>query len=234
MFIVLIRTFLLYLLVVFSMRVMGKRQIGQLQPYELVIAIMISDLASLPMQDTRIPLIHGIIPIITLLVSQVILSLLQIKSEKIRKILDGRPSIIIKKGKFQIPSLKAQIYSVHDLMEELRINGYFNINEIEYAILETNGQISVISKTKLDPATKEDLNIKTTQQAIPLIVIHEGKIEHANLDFLKKTEQWLNDQLKKGKVENIEDIFIAFLDSNNNFVFQYKDNTKKKEVEVDL
>lgn len=169
------------------MRMMGKRQIGELQPFELVIAIMVSELASLPMQDTRIPLLHGIIPIITLLVLQVIISLAELKSETARTIFSGKPSIIIKDGKIDIKQLKYDRLNINDLMEELRLQGYYNIVDIEYAILETSGQISVIPKTELEPATKQDLNIKSTQDRLPITLILDGKVNKYNLNLIEKT-----------------------------------------------
>ena len=145
MFIVLIRTIFLYFLVILVMRLMGKRQIGELQPYEFVITIMISDLAALPMQDTRLPLILGIIPIITLLFIKTILTQLQLKSQFTRKILEGEPSILIYKGKINYESLKRQQINLDELFEELRLAGYFDLNEIQYAILENNGQLSFLT-----------------------------------------------------------------------------------------
>jgi uncharacterized membrane protein YcaP (DUF421 family) len=226
MFIVLLRTAILYILVVFSMRIMGKRQIGQLQPFELVIAIMISDLASLPMQDTRIPLLHGIIPIITLLVLQVALSLLQVKNEKAREIIDGKPSILIKNGKLNINNLKDQRFTVNEIMEELRINGFFNISDIQYATLETNGQLSVIPKAEKEPVTKKDMNISAKEQSMPVILIGEGKINYENLSLISKDETWLKKQLKDNNISKIEDLFIALLDSNSKFFYQYKDKSQ--------
>ena len=135
MFIVLIRTIFLYALVILVMRLMGKRQIGELQPYEFVITIMISDLAALPMQDTRLPLILGIIPILTLLFIKTVLTQLQLKSQATRKFLEGEPSILICKGKINFQALKRQQINLDELMEELRLAGYFDLNEIEYGIL---------------------------------------------------------------------------------------------------
>ena len=144
MFIVLIRTIFLYFLVILVMRLMGKRQIGELQPYEFVITIMISDLAALPMQDTRLPLILGIIPIITLLFIKTILTQLQLKSQFTRKILEGEPCILVCKGKINYQALKRQQINLDELMEALRLAGYFDLNEIQYAILENNGQLSFL------------------------------------------------------------------------------------------
>ena len=147
MFIVLIRTIILYSLVILVMRLMGKRQIGELQPYEFVITIMISDLAALPMQDTRLPLILGIIPIITLLFIKTILTQLQLKSQLARKILEGEPVILVHKGKINMKALSKQQINLDELMEELRLAGYFDLNEIEYAILENNGQLSFLTSS---------------------------------------------------------------------------------------
>jgi uncharacterized membrane protein YcaP (DUF421 family) len=234
MFILLIRTAILYLLVVFTLRIMGKRQIGQLQPYELVIAIMISDLASMPMQDTRIPLLHGIIPIITLLILQVIISLLELKSDKFRNIMDGKPNIVIKNGKFQIPVLRSQIYSVNDIMEELRIKGYFNINEIEYAILETNGELSIIPKSELEPATKKDLKLKPSKPVLPALLISDGRIIKENLKILNKDEKWFYEQLRQNNISTVDNIFLAYLSTDNKLIYQYKCDSKEDKGDIEL
>lgn len=147
MYIVFIRTAILYSLVVLVMRLMGKRQIGELQPYEFVITIMISDLASLPMQDTRLPLLLGVIPIVTLLFLKMLLSQLQLKSQVARRIIDGEPSILIYKSKINYNALKKQQINVDELMEEIRLSGYFDLTEIQYAILENNGQLSILPTT---------------------------------------------------------------------------------------
>jgi uncharacterized membrane protein YcaP (DUF421 family) len=234
MFILLIRTIILYILVVIVLRLMGKRQIGELQPYELVITIMISDLASLPMTDTRIPLMHGLIPILTLLLLQVCISLIELKSEKAHSLLDGKPCVVIKNGQIQVPVLRSQIFTTSHLMEELRINGYFNINEIEYAILETNGQLSVIPKSEYAQVTRKDLNIKSPQTSLPLILITEGKILSKNLQFIEKDEKWLNDILEKNNIKNIKELFVGYMDTSNNFIYQYKDNNTKDKGELEL
>ena len=144
MFVVSIRTAILYLLVVLTMRLMGKRQIGELQPYEFVITIMISDLASLPMQDSRLPLLQGIIPIITLLFLKTILTQIGLKFQSTRKFVDGEPCILIYKGKINYSTLKKQQLNIDELLEELRLANYFNLDEIQYAILENDGQMSIL------------------------------------------------------------------------------------------
>ncbi len=226
MFIVLFRAIILYFVVVFIMRIMGKRQIGQLQPFELVIALMVSELAAMPMQNTSVPLFHGIIPIITLLVLQVLISTLQLKSEAARSVFCGKPSILIEKGKINIKELYCNRLNLNDLLEELRLKDYYNLEDIEYAILETGGQISVIPKSELEPATRKDLNVKSSQDTLPVTLILDGKINNNNLKLLNKDMSWLNSQLKKNNISSADQVFLALLDSKSKFVYQLKKEGK--------
>jgi len=227
MFILVIRTFFLYFAVIFIMRMMGKKQIGQLEPFELVIALMISDLATYPMEDIRIPLIHAIIPIVTLLFLQVATSYIEIKSENARRILTGNPSILIKNGKIDIAELRYQRFNINDLLEELRLKGYFNLSDIQYAILETSGELSILPKTGQSNATKDDLNITITQESLPVPLIMDGNINYKNLILLKKDEAWLNNILKRNKISDANDLFIGMLDSNKKFYYQLKEGKDK-------
>lgn len=202
------------------MRIMGKKQIGQLEPFELAITIMISELASLPMQDTEVPLIHGVIPIITLIVLQASLVILQLKSEKLRNIVNGKPSILIEDGQIDINELKHQKFNINDLMEELRLQGFYNIQDVEYAILETSGQLSIIPKTSSAPVTREDLNIKTKQDSLPITLILDGKVNHENLKLAKMTEDKLLSKLKSSGVNSVDEIFIAVINSKGEFYYQ--------------
>ncbi|EKS4343385.1 DUF421 domain-containing protein [Clostridium sporogenes] len=222
MFIVLIRTIILYLLVILSMRLMGKKQIGELEPFELAITIMISELASLPMQDSRIPLLHGIVPILTLLILQNLFSLIQLKSEKIRSLINGEPSILIEKGKIDFQELKNQRFNINDLMEELRLQGYYDLENIEYAILETSGQLSIIPKTEESPVTKKDLSLQFTQERLPVTLILDGKINKKNLKLIKKDEKWLENNLKKDNISSYDELLIAILNSKGNLYYQKK------------
>ncbi len=222
MFTVLIRTAIFYFLVIISMRLMGKKQIGELQPFELAITIMISELASFAIQDTRIPIIHGVIAIITLLLIQTILSLLELKSEKVRLLLNGKPSILINNGKIDIQELKRQQFNINDLMEDLRLQNYFNLDDVHYAILETSGQLSIIPKTDLAPATKGDLKVPFKQDTIPVTLILDGRINHNNLKIIDKDENWLINKLKKLNIDSSKEIFIALIDSKGSFYYQKK------------
>ena len=209
------------------MRMMGKKQIGELEPFELVTALMISELATFPMQDIRIPILHAIIPIITLLFLQVSTSLLELKSEKARKILTGSPSILIRDGKIDIAELRYQRFNINDLLEELRLKGYFNIADIQYAILETSGELSILPKTNLCYVTKEDLNISVTQEFLPIPLIMDGNINHKNLELLSKDETWLNTLLEENNISSSKDVFLGTLDSKNQFYYQLKEGKDK-------
>ena len=223
MFIVMIRTIILYILVVIILRLMGKRQIGEMEPFELVIAIMVSELAALPMQDVRIPLIHGVIPIVTLLIVQLIITMLELKSEKAGAIITGTPSILISHGNIDIKELRNQRLSFNDLMEELRLNGYYNVSDIEFAILETSGQLSIMPKSSATPVTREDLNLNVPQEELPLTIILDGKLNKRNLKLSKKDEPCVLKKLRKNNIDSIEKAFLGILDSKGNFFCQAKD-----------
>ena len=164
-----VRTIILYILVVAALRVMGKRQIGQLQPSELVVAMMISELASIPMENVGTPLVNGIIPILTLIIAEATFSFLTLKSKKVRKMISGTPTILIEKGRVLEKEMERLRFNIDDLMEELRTNGYANIMDIEYAIIETNGLLSVIPKSNKRPVTPSDLDMNIKYEGMPFL-----------------------------------------------------------------
>ncbi|KNY26781.1 DUF421 domain-containing protein [Pseudobacteroides cellulosolvens] len=222
MLVVFIRTLILFLIVVVVMRAMGKRQIGQLQPFELAVAIMISELAAVPMQNTGIPLINGIIPIITLLVAQLLLSLISLKSVKARGIICGKPNILIENGKIIEANLRKEMYTLNDLLEQLRIKGTSNISDIEYAILETNGQLSIIPKSQKRPITPEDIKIDTQYEGIPLDLVIDGDVNYKNLKRANLDESWLINQLNSLGIRNIKETLFVSLDSAGKLYLQKK------------
>lgn len=215
MLIIFFRTLILYFLVVIVMRIMGKQQIGQLQPYELVVAIMIADLVAVPMQNKGIPLLTGIIPILTLLISQLFLSYVSMKSLHGREIICGKPTILIDKGKILTKELQKERYNINDLLEELRVMGYPNIADVEYAILETNGCLSVIPKVDKRPVTPNDLNLTPQYEGLPLPLIIDGKIIEKNMKMANVDMKWLNEQLKMWNISSIDNVILASLDPNN-------------------
>lgn len=222
MLVVFIRTLILFLIVVVVMRAMGKRQIGQLQPFELAVAIMISELAAVPMQNTGIPLINGIIPIITLLVAQLLLSLISLKSIKARGIICGKPNILIENGKINEANLRKEMYTLNDLLEQLRIKGTSNISDIEYAILETNGQLSIIPKSQKRPVTPEDIKVDTQYEGVPLDLVIDGDINYKNLKKANLDESWLVSQLNNFGIGNTKEALFVSLDSAGKLYLQKK------------
>ncbi|MEG1254206.1 DUF421 domain-containing protein [Clostridium sp.] len=224
MFILIIRTIILYIYLVFIMRLMGKRQIGELEPVDLVVALMISELAALPMGDNRIPLIYALVPITTLVFLQMVTSFLELKSERFRSLLSGKPSIIIKDGVVNIQELKHLRYNLDDLLSELRLKGYFNLNEIHFAILETDGDISVLPYKPYEPPTRNDLNVEVDNEPLPMPVILDGIINFENLKSLEKDKYWLEKELIHNNIKNPKDVFIAIVYSNEfKFYYQLKD-----------
>jgi len=208
------------------MRIMGKRQIGQLEPVDFVVALMISELATLPMADNRIPLIYAIVPITTLVFLQVTTSFLELKSEHFRSILNGQPSILIKDGLVNVNELRQLRYNLDDLLAELRQNGYFNLQEIHYAILETDGSLSIIPYTSYEPPVRHDFKIEVEDEPMPLPVILDGVINYANLKAIGKDKYWLFKTLSHHNIENYKNVLVGIIYSNEHkFYYQLKNNS---------
>ncbi len=226
MLIIFIRSILLYIIVLVVMRLMGKREIGQLQPFELAISIMIADLASTPMADTGIPITNGIIPILALLVMHLVISILNIKSIKAREILCGKPSILIYRGKIDEKNLKKERFTVNELEERLRGNNIVNIGDVEYAILETSGQITVIQKPNKRNTIPEDFGIEPEYEGIAYDLVVDGKVMYENLKVLNKDYNWLKKQVGKFGILP-EQALIVTIDGKGNFFCQEKIEKKK-------
>lgn len=222
MLLLIIRTAILYLAVVLAMKAMGKRQVGQLQPFELVVVITISAMAAIAMEDVGVPLVNSIIPIITVMVLQVILSLINLKSEKARGIICGKPSIVVENGKIVEEELRRLRINVNDLLEQMRSKNYFNIADVEYAIFETNGQLSVIPKSQKRAVQPEDLQIETKYEGLPTTLIIDGKVNYNNLKKINLDENWLKTELSKFGINDIREVFFASLDTLGNLFFQTK------------
>ena len=190
-----VRVSIIYILVLVVMRIMGKREISQMQPFELVIAIMIADLASVPMSDTGIPIFNGIIPILALLLFQLIISIINLRSIKLRQIICGKPQILVYRGKIDEKALKKEKITINELQERLRQNNIFTLGDVEYAILETSGEISVIQKPEKRNTIPEDFNIMPEYEGISYDLVVDGKIMNDNLKILNKTYGWLKKKL---------------------------------------
>lgn len=219
MFVILIRTIVLYTLVLLVMRFMGKREIGQLQPFELVISIMIADLASIPMSDIGVPIFNGIIPILGLLIMHLLISFGNLKSIRFREIICGKPSILIYRGEIDEQVLKKERYTINELQERLRGKDVFNIGDVEYAILETSGDIDVILKPEKRTPTLEEMNIEAKYEGISYDLVIDGVIQYDNLKLLNKDYKWLKKQVEKFGFKP-EDALLVTIDGDNQFFCQ--------------
>lgn len=224
MFIVFFRAIILYIIIIFSVRLMGKRQIGELQPAELVITILMSNIATLPVEDINIPMIMGIAPIFTLVSLDVILSHLSMKYRSFRKAVSGSPKIIISNGVVDRKAMKDLRLTADDLMASLRSLQIFDINQVQFAVMETTGKISVCKKGSVSPPTAQQLKISTKpEKNPPMLVIDDGEIAPSALEFIGKDENWLRLILKR---ENIspEEIFIMTADGSNKYTIIKKED----------
>ena len=216
-----IRTVILYILVLVIMRMMGKREIGQLQPFELAISIMIADLATIPMTETGIPIFNGIIPILGLLLMHILISMINLKSLKAREIICGKPRILIYRGKIDAKALKKERFTINELQEKLRGNNIVNLGDIEYAILETSGEVTIIQKPEKRGSIPEDFNIKPEYEGIPYDLVIDGKVMEQNLKKLGKNYNWLKKQVEKFGIKP-EEALVVTIDGKGQIFCQKK------------
>jgi len=205
-----IRVTIIYILVLLVMRLMGKREISQMQPFELVIAIMIADLAAVPMSDTGIPITSGIVPILALLLFQLIISIINLKSITLRKVICGKPRILIYRGRIDEKALKKEKITINELQERLREESIFTIGDVEYAILETSGNLSIIQKPEKRNTIPEDLGIMPEYEGIPYDLIIDGKIMHENLKQIGRDERWLKKEVEKFKIKPEQALIVTY------------------------
>lgn len=210
-----IRTAVLYFFLTFSIRLMGKRQIGDMQPNELVITLLISEIAAIPLQDTSQPLLLGIASIFILVILEIVMSVLSLKSLKIRKLMSGKSVVIIKNGIIDQHAMKKVRMTVLDLIELLRGQNIFDISTVAFAVLEVNGELSVLLKNSEQPATAGDLNIEKPDTALPLPVITDGKILPETLEALQIEEAQILKILKSYE-SDVKNIFLMTMDRYGN------------------
>lgn len=210
---VLIRTLILYLLIVVGLRFMGKRQIGQLEPGELVLTMMISDLATVPMSDIGIPLLAGVLPILTLLAASLLLSQLSLKSLRFRTLLCGHPAVLIEDGKVCQEAMGKNRFTLDELLEQLRIQGISRIEDVKYAILENSGQLSVLPMASQKPPTaaQQKLNVPD-DVTLPTVLINDGQVLDRSLRLFGKGRPWLLRELNRRGFQGPEDVFLLTLD----------------------
>lgn len=204
---------------------MGKRQIGELQPGELAITILISNIAVLPIENIDVPLILGAVPILTLVCFELLLSILSMKSSKLRTILSGKPIFVIENGKINQKAINSLRFTIDDLTEGLRSCEVFDISQVAYAIVETNGTMSVVKKFQSQNVTPKMLKLENQQTIIPMVIISDGKVVEDNLKEIGLTRKWLFDKLKKENL-SADNIFIMTADNNEKTFIALKENSK--------
>ena len=223
MLLIFFRSVILYIIVLVVMRLMGKREISQLQPFEFVISMIIANLATVPMEDAGIPLLNGIVPIFGLLLMHLILSVINVKSITLRAIICGKPRIIIHRGKIVEEALRKESMSLNELQERLRAYGITNIGDVEFAILETNGQLSVILKPEKRSVKTEDLDVQVEYEGIAYDLVLDGQVMNDNLKIIGKNYKWLQKEVRKFGYEP-EEALIVIQGGDKSIFAQKKEN----------
>ena len=247
------RTILMYFIAAFAIRLMGKREIGKLSVFDLVISIMLAEIAVFAIEDVKRPLYEGIVPIIVLIILQVVIALIGLKSRWFRLALDGKPVILVSNGELQREEMRKQRYNLDDLMQQLREQSIDNVDDLQFAILETTGKLSVFLKEEKSGSSrnngdlvsertvnesdmnKDNMNteesneyIKALQNirygALPLPLIMDGKVQDSNLELIEKNRFWLKNQIQEKGVRDFKDVFLCSLDHKG----QLYVNVKKK------
>ncbi len=214
------RSAFIYVIVLFLYRLMGKRQIGEMQPFELVLTQIVADLATIPMSEISVPVLHGIVPVLCLVLLHFFLTFLSSKSTKFAKFFNGKPIIVINPNGIDEKSLKNLDMSVEDVFEALREAGFFSVEQVQYAVMETNGKLSVLPKSDFAPLTASDMKIKNDESQIPVNMICEGKILKDNLSVLGVCEKDLMAVLKMKKIKKIKDVLLLTIDKNGQVFLQ--------------
>lgn len=217
MLIVAIRTFVLYIIVLIAVRIMGKSELSKMSPFQLVIVFMIAELAAMPIDDPTTSLINGVMAIFTLMLLQVLIAFLSIKSEKIKNLVSDKPSVLIDKGKLNIKELGRLRISSTDLLEQLRLENCPSFSNVEYAIMESNGQLTVIPKADQKPLTPKDMGLTVNEGILPMIVISDGTLYMKNLLASGTSEEQLRQKLAAAGILSYKNIFLAFYDENKAF-----------------
>lgn len=233
MSVVLIRSIMLYILVIFAVRLMGKRQLGELQPSELVITILVSNIATLPIEDVNIPIIVGVTPILALVCFEVMVSWLNLKLPRLRKLISGSPKIIVRNGCIERDILRELRFSADDLLMALRSKDIFDLSEVQYAIVETTGSVSVMKKPSEDTPTRSDMKLLAECSDPPVLIISDGRIIPQAMESLKLSRGVVEMLLEKQKMST-HDVFIMTADTAGNCFIADKQGTSPKIVNLRL
>ena len=223
MAIIFVRTVILYFAILISMRIMGKRQLGEMEISEFIVAALIADLAATPLQDIGIPLLNGLVPIIIMFCFEIIIAGLNMRSVKLRKLTYGRPEIIIRNGRIIREAMHKNRLTLDELMQELRAQGLTDTAQVEYAVLETNGQLSIIHKSGNQPATASQMGVDADDVSYAHIIINEGRILDNDLKLLGRDRRWLANELKRQNLRSADEVYILTLSENGSVFCQAKE-----------
>lgn len=221
-----VRTIILYLLISVALRAMGKRQVGELSSAELVITLLFSELAAIPMESSDTPLIYGIVPILTLLSLEILISALFLKNRWVRKIAVGKTSVLIENGKINQSEMKRLRLTLDELLEELRLKSFIDISKIKYAILESNGELSVFPFGQEQAATRSDIGKKDDNIILPHIIISDGIFIGSEAEKIGKSKKWINKELSKHGIHSHSEVFLMQVDEKGNVVVVPKEKKK--------
>lgn len=213
------RTLILYLLLICGLRLSGKRQIGELEPIELVLTLLISDLASVPMQDFGLPLFNGVIPIVTLIALSTLFSAISLRSVRFRDLVCGTPALVIRDGKLLQETMRRCRLTLDELLEQLRSQGITDLSDVKYAIMETSGKLSVLPRSSRQPVTPQQLALDVKDDVfLPTVIINDGRVLADNLKQCGRDERWLTQELKRQGVSRSTDVFLLSVDEQGSVV----------------
>lgn len=226
MAIIAIRTVIIYIFIITAMRIMGKRQLGEMQPAELVVTLLISDLAAVPMQENGMPLLNGLIPVLILVALELLLSGLMLKVPLFHRLIGGKPKIVIRDGVIDQKAMKDIRMTNDDLMETLRQQGTFDWQEVQYAVIEANGKISLLLKPPERPVTGKDLKVSPPDNGMPMIVVSDGQLSEWGLNVCGLDEAWVYDTLKSNCCQ-LEDVYLLTADRTRAYYLVRKEQKEQ-------
>lgn len=232
MTIVLIRTVILYLIVLFVIRIMGKAELSKMSPFQLIVVFMIAELASIPIESPDVSMITGVAAIFTLMFLQVLISFISLRSEKFKKIFSGRPSVLIDKGEINVKEMRALRITINDLMEQLRIGGAPSINDVDFAVMESNGELSIIQKAEKRPLTAEDASIAADSEVMPSVFISDGIIYYENIRNSGWTTERMLMKLASLGIDDTSSVFLVFCDGKGKLHVYMPDSKRRTASEV--
>lgn len=227
-----LKTLFMYTFVLFVTRVMGKREIGQLSPFDLVVAIMIADLAAMPLEEKSIHIHDAVIPIAVLAIAEAVFAFMTLRSEKARSLISGKSSIVVRDGKILEGALRELRYNIDDLLSGLREKDVSNIQDVEFAILEGSGRLSVIMKSQARPVTPRDLGLTTSYEGLPYPLVTDGEVKYKYLSQLGLTITWLKEELRKKGVKDPSDVLLASLDTSGELYVVKKESAELRDLKT--